>query len=192
MQLTYELLQSLMCQCENQDGYYSTKLSLYGKSKTVRVHRLVAQAFIPNDNNYPEVNHIDCNRKNNNVNNLEWCTHIQNISYSAKIGHYVMKCGSDNPNYGNKKLSTFYKIHPEIAIKNQSRPMGQNGKARKVALYDQNNTYIDSFECMKACGQYLLDNKYIRANAISSIARISKAMKYNLMYGKHYFREIIQ
>jgi len=180
----------MLSKCENEDGYYSTKLSLGGKSNTVRVHRLVAQAFIPNENNYPEVNHKDCDRKNNDVNNLEWCTHIQNISYSANIGHYAAKSGVDNPNYGNRKLSEFYKLHPEIAIQNQSRPMGQNGKSRKVALYDNLHTYIASFDCMKACGQYLLENQFIKACTNSSINYISRAIKYDLMYGKHYFKEI--
>lgn len=49
-----------------------------GKRKNLIVHRLVARAFIPNPNNYLEVNHIDGNPKNNNVGNLEWCTKSYN------------------------------------------------------------------------------------------------------------------
>lgn len=53
------------------------------KGKEYKVHRLVALAFIPNPNNLPQVNHIDENKKNNNVSNLEWCTALYNINYSS-------------------------------------------------------------------------------------------------------------
>ena len=53
--------------------------------KKYRVHRLVAEAFIPNPLGLPEINHIDENKHNNQVGNLEWCTHIQNMkSYVEK------------------------------------------------------------------------------------------------------------
>ena len=58
------------------------------KRKKIAVHRLVAQAFIPNPNNYPYVNHIDGNKANNAVNNLEWCTSSHNQIHSRHIlGH---------------------------------------------------------------------------------------------------------
>lgn len=52
------------------------------KRKMIRVHRLVAQAFIPNPNGLPQVNHIDEDKTNNNVSNLEWCTASQNTRHS--------------------------------------------------------------------------------------------------------------
>jgi len=51
------------------------------KRKGFSIHRLVAEAFIPNPNNYPCVNHKDCNGNNNRVDNLEWCTYKQNNDY---------------------------------------------------------------------------------------------------------------
>ena len=51
------------------------------------IHRLVAEAFIPNPNNYKYVNHKDTNRENNVVANLEWCTLKYNNEYTMKIGH---------------------------------------------------------------------------------------------------------
>ena len=53
-----------------------------GVKKPFLVHRLVAQAFLPNPKNLPYINHIDENPLNNRVTNLEWCTHMYNIRYS--------------------------------------------------------------------------------------------------------------
>lgn len=54
-----------------------------GNRKTIKTHRLVAMAFLPNPENLPDVNHKDFNRKNNNVDNLEWCTEKYNTQYTA-------------------------------------------------------------------------------------------------------------
>lgn len=58
-----------------------------GKHVHKLVHRLVAQTFIQNKDNLPQVNHKDCDRTNNNVDNLEWCTRKENIAYRDKCGH---------------------------------------------------------------------------------------------------------
>jgi alpha-N-acetylglucosamine transferase len=71
----------------NNKGYYYVHLKKEGSNKKIYVHRLVAQAFIPNKNNKEEVNHIDCNPANNKVDNLEWVTHKENMGYMAKLGH---------------------------------------------------------------------------------------------------------
>lgn len=63
-------------------GYKMYNLSINGKKKDYSVHRLVAQNFIPNPNNYPVVNHIDGNKINNNMSNLEWVTHSENRQHS--------------------------------------------------------------------------------------------------------------
>ena len=66
-------------------GYLRVHLSKDGKDKKILVHRLVAQAFIPNPKNYEVVNHRDQNPKNNNVENLEWCNVQYNNTYGDKI-----------------------------------------------------------------------------------------------------------
>ena len=62
-------------------GYHAVTLYKNGIRKFKTVHRLVAQEFILNPNNYKEVNHIDLNKSNNNTNNLEWCNREQNINH---------------------------------------------------------------------------------------------------------------
>lgn len=59
-------------------GYYTVILCKNHKKKLYSVHKLVALAFINNDNNYPCVNHKDCNKLNNNADNLEWCAYSYN------------------------------------------------------------------------------------------------------------------
>lgn len=66
-------------------GYCLVKLSSNGKSVEKKVHRLVAEAFIPNPNNYSCINHKDENPLNNSVENLEWCNHKYNNTYGTRI-----------------------------------------------------------------------------------------------------------
>lgn len=63
-------------------GYLSVMLCKDGKPNRFRIHRLVAQAFLPNPNNLPQVNHKDEDKTNNKANNLEWCTAQYNLDYS--------------------------------------------------------------------------------------------------------------
>ncbi|BDZ79129.1 NUMOD4 domain-containing protein [Claveliimonas bilis] len=75
-------------------GYERVNLKKDGIEKTMQVHRLVALAFLPNPQNKPEVNHIDENKENNNVDNLEWVTSKENANYGTrndKIKNYVLK-----------------------------------------------------------------------------------------------------
>ena len=65
-----------------KNGYNSVGLCVNGKSNVKYVHRLVAEAFVIKVENKNIINHKDGNRKNNNVNNLEWCTYSENIKHS--------------------------------------------------------------------------------------------------------------
>ena len=67
----------------NINGYRRVHIS---KNKTMYIHRLVAETFIPNPENKPFVNHIDGNRQNNMVKNLEWCTQKENVHHAWSIG----------------------------------------------------------------------------------------------------------
>lgn len=64
-------------------GYFIVHLSDGKNKKAMLIHRLVAMTFVPNPNNYPQINHIDENKKNNNADNLEWCTAAYNLAYGS-------------------------------------------------------------------------------------------------------------
>lgn len=70
----------------NYKGYAICCISNKNKKKNISIHRLVAIAFIPNPNNYPQINHIDGNKQNNCVNNLEWCNNSLNQLHAYKMG----------------------------------------------------------------------------------------------------------
>ena len=76
------------------DGYYSVGLSKNGILKRYYVHRLVAEAFLPNSDNLPLINHKDENKSNNNVNNLEWC----DVKYNTNYGTRNKRIGKSNTN----------------------------------------------------------------------------------------------
>ena len=108
----------------NNAGYCQVQLSYKYKSIPKRVHRLVAETFISNPKNYKCVNHIDGNKQNNNVNNLEWCTYSHNNSEARRLGL----------NKGYKGMT--YKKRCELAIeyieKNSSAFNGEEEHLDKV------------------------------------------------------------
>lgn len=65
-----------------KEGYKSLTLSIKGTVKKYLVHRLIAETFIPNPENKETVNHKDLNKLNNNIENLEWCTHKENVHHA--------------------------------------------------------------------------------------------------------------
>lgn len=86
-------------------GYYLTQLSNNRFQKSFSVHRLVAQAFIPNRENKPYVNHKDNNGLNNCVDNLEWCTQKENIQHCHENGYWTYRGGNDGSKCGMAKLT---------------------------------------------------------------------------------------
>lgn len=77
-------------------GYPCITLNKKSHIKTITIHRLVAKSFISNPENKPQVNHIDGNKLNNKVNNLEWCTSKQNTIHAWKTGLCKSRLGSNS------------------------------------------------------------------------------------------------
>ena len=86
----------------SKGGYKLVKLCRDRKEKTLSIHRLVAITFIPNPNNLPQVNHLDGNKRNNNILNLEWTTNGLNKKHAYSIGLTVPLMGEQR---SNAKLS---------------------------------------------------------------------------------------
>jgi hypothetical protein len=73
----------------DRGGYDRVGLYKNGKEISFSVHRIVAQAFIPNFKNKPEVNHINEIKTDNRVENLEWCTRVENVNHGTKIKRFI-------------------------------------------------------------------------------------------------------
>ena len=80
----YRIIKSAINRC----GYKTVSLCYNGKKKTKSIHRIVAEAFIPNLNKLPVINHIDGDKTNNKVENLEWCTYKHNTMEAIRLGNF--------------------------------------------------------------------------------------------------------
>lgn len=82
-------------------NYKTVLLCKNGKQRTTKVHRIVAEAFIENPLGYKQINHIDCDKRNNNVSNLEWCNNSRNQKHAYEHGLNTPRQGELN---GGHKL----------------------------------------------------------------------------------------
>lgn len=103
-----------------------------GKSLCFRVHREVAKAFIPNPENKPQVNHLDCNKTNNFVSNLEWSSQEENISHAQRNKLFVTKMGSDNH---MAKLSKDQVLEIRKIYKPFSKEFGARALAKRYGIH---------------------------------------------------------
>lgn len=81
----------------SRNGYLRVGVMLEGKTRTTYVHRLVAQAHVPNPRNLPEVNHIDHDKLNNRADNLEWVSHADNLAKARSFHGNWIASGAASP-----------------------------------------------------------------------------------------------
>jgi hypothetical protein len=102
----------------NNNGYLRIGLSKDNKRKKFLVHRLIAEAFIPNNQNNLLINHKDGNKMNNHISNLEWCTYSENLKHAYKIGLYtdIKRAGV----YGKHTIKYAQKANEKIVLDTQT------------------------------------------------------------------------
>ena len=119
------LSEKIMKNSNGSGGYQKLSLTKNKIPKNFFVHRLVAQAFIPNPESKPEVNHIDEDKTNNRVDNLEWMTHIENSMFGTRNERSsVNRLG--NPKTGRRIKAKFSNGEEKIygTIREASRQLG--------------------------------------------------------------------
>lgn len=92
------------------DGYEMVRLHENGKKRIKGIHRLLAEKFIPNPKNLPQVNHIDGNPANNDLLNLEWCTSRENQRHAYKIALRVARSTSGEKYIYRDKLNRKWRV----------------------------------------------------------------------------------
>lgn len=125
----------------DKSGKYE-RVQLGKDSPNYSVHRLVAQAFVPNPMNAEQVNHIDGNRRNNASANLEWCTCAENIRHSFKMGMSKPIRGSDNKlSKGVQCISADGDIvHEYASIREAALGIGVSRQSIEDTLYRKRRT----------------------------------------------------
>lgn len=117
----------------NKYGYCKVMLQKDKYKKMYSVHRLVAEAFIPNYNKLPQVNHIDGNKQNNHVANLEWCTAKHNMNEAVRTGLFDNCKKIQKENAVKNNLNKYYILANEVTKK-------------KVAQYNKQNNLLNTYE----------------------------------------------
>lgn len=110
------------------DGYLKQAISINGRSHTYRIHRLVAEHFIPNPDNKATVNHIDGDKTNNRVENLEWASLSEQMKHAYKLG---LKKPVRGYMQGNSVLTEEQVIEIRTAYKAHDKNFGMQALAKK-------------------------------------------------------------
>lgn len=125
----------------NGKGYLFVSLCRNGKMKHFKIHRLVAIAFLPNPEGFPEINHIDENKSNNCVDNLEWCSHKYNINYGT-FQERMTAAQRNHPSKSKPVEASRFSDFREICLRFPSaNEAGRNGYNNSAVSYCCNRCY---------------------------------------------------
>lgn len=115
------LVDKIKAQTINNFGYKTVCLSKNNKVKRHLVHRIIATAFIPNDQDKPNINHINGNKQDNSICNLEWCSKSENV-------RHAMQTGLKKEYKKGIPLSDEHRKNISISLKGRKSPCGMRGK----------------------------------------------------------------
>jgi hypothetical protein len=136
--------------------YLRVSLSKNNKVSRQLVHRLVAQAFIPNPNNKPHVNHVDNDSLNNSVSNLEWCTHSENMIHAQKQNRLFESQSKGGKLGGSRAVE---KVNKKLeSILNTTV---NNWYVNKALGKDKHNHYILGVTCVNCNTEYTRTLTYL-------------------------------
>ena len=136
-----------ICEWKDNCGYLQVKLSKNGKWYYRRVHRLVTEAFIPNPNNLKQVNHIDGDKTNNDISNLEWCNNKENTKHGYENNLYHSKHRSIKIEVYEKNTNN--KLYEFKSIRETANTLNINRKTLSRILFDdKENNYDYDFKAI--------------------------------------------
>ena len=132
--------EKILKSCKLNNGYLIVNLYKEGKVKKHTIHRLVAQTFLDNPNNLPEVNHKDEDKTNNRVENLEWCTQQYNTNYGTRNKRIAKTKSIPILQFSKsgklvKKWDCSMDIERELGFNHSNICMCCNGKRKSVGGY---------------------------------------------------------
>ena len=145
----------------NDMGYYTVNLRKDNQNNIKLIHRLIAENYISNKNNYPIINHIDGNKLNNNIDNLEWCTYSHNIKEAFKLGlnKYTYKENFKHDYWKNKKGK-------------------EHSKSKSINQYDVEGNFIKEWESLTQASRELNINLIYISNVCRGKQRVAGGYKW--------------
>lgn len=138
---------------ESENEYVRVNLFKDDYTKTIRFHRIVAEAFIPNPDNLPQVNHKDGKKNNNLPENLEWCDNSYNIKHAYDNGlkfatdKMIENCRVQGHNYGSTNIEVYIKSKRKRVCLDNGKDIIEVNSIRGAAKYldvDPNTIYYHS------------------------------------------------